>query len=138
MLDFTTEYGIRVNQRLESDQIIWLTTVGGDGTPQPRPVWFFWDGTSVHIYSRLNTRKLSHIARSQKVALNLNSDPDAHEVAVLTGVARIDTAPTPADKHAEYLEKYRRGIAGLGMTPEGFANDYSVAITVTPTRMRGL
>lgn len=42
-----------------------------------------------------------------------------------------------ADKHFEYIEKYRNGIADLGMTESGFAEDYSVGIRVTPAKLRG-
>ena len=137
MLDFSTEFGGRVSRQLESELTMWLTTVGRDNTPQPRPVWFLWDGMSFLIYSQSDTHKLRHLARSDKVSLNFSTDPDAHEVVVLTGEARVDTEAPPADRHPEYVEKYRNGIAGIGLTPEGFARDYSVAIRVTPTRLRG-
>ena len=137
MLDFSTEFGGRVSRQLESELTMWLTTVGRDNTPQPRPVWFLWDGMSILIYSQSDTHKLRHLARSDKVSLNFSTDPDAREVVVLTGEARVDTEAPPADRHPEYLEKYRKGIAGIGLTPEGFALDYSVAIKVTPTRLRG-
>jgi hypothetical protein len=35
------------------------------------------------------------------------------------------------------MEKYSSGIAGLGATPEQFAQEYSVPIRVTPTGLRG-
>ncbi len=37
-------YGERVRRRLTGEMTIWLTTVGRDGTPQPNPVGFLWDG----------------------------------------------------------------------------------------------
>ena len=138
MLDFSTELGGRVRQMLESEQVVWLTTVGREGTPQPRPVWFLWDGSSVLIYSRPDTYKLRHLARNGRVSLSFNSDPDAHHFGVLTGDAQIVADVPRPDDHPEYLEKYRAGIARIGMTPEGFGDDYSVAIRVTPTSMRGL
>ena len=137
MLDFSSEFGDRVIRKLESEHVIWLTTVGRDDTPQPRPVWFYWDGTSFLIYSQPNTHKLRHIGRSPKASLNFSTDSEGHEVVVLTGEARVDASAPPADKHPQYLEKYREGIAGIGMTPQEMARDYSVAIRLTPTRMRG-
>jgi PPOX class probable F420-dependent enzyme len=71
------------------------------------------------------------------VSLNFNSDREAEEFAVLTGEARIVSDAPRGDDNPEYLEKYRDGIAGIGMTPEGFGRDFSVAIRVTPTKMRG-
>ena len=60
-IDFSTEFGSRVAHQLISEEVIWLTTVGPENTPQPRPVWFLWDGTSCLIYSQSKTYKLDHI-----------------------------------------------------------------------------
>jgi hypothetical protein len=39
-IDTSTEFGARATRHIDDDQIIWLTTVGPDGTPQPSPIWF--------------------------------------------------------------------------------------------------
>ena len=44
MFDQSTEFGQRVARRLAEERIIWLTTVDQHDVPQPRPVWFWWDG----------------------------------------------------------------------------------------------
>ena len=137
MLDPSTEFGRRVSDQLKSELVIWLTTVGPDNTPQPRPVWFLWDGTSALIYSQPSTHKLRHIARVPRASLNFSTDAEGHEVAVLTGEAHVDVDAPPADRHPEYIAKYRKAIADLGMTPAEFAREYSTAIRVTPTRVRG-
>ena len=138
MIDFSTELGMRVLGLLDSERVLWLTTVDSKGTPQPRPVWFLWDGSSLLIYSSPDAYKLRHLARNGRVSLNFNSDPDAHHFAVLVGEARVDPDAPRADRESRYLEKYRKGIAGLGMTPERFGTAYSVAVRVTPERLRGL
>ena len=137
MIDLATEFGRRVAQKLKTEQVIWLTTVGPGNTPQPRPVWFWWDGTSVLIYSKPKGHKLRHIRRYPNVSLHFNSDAEANEVAVLVGRAIVARTAPAANDHKEYLRKYRKGIAGLGMTPKDFGEDYSVAIVVTPARLRG-
>ena len=51
--DRATEAGERFRRRLSGEMMIWLTTVGRDGTPQPNPVGFLWDGgDSLLIYSQ--------------------------------------------------------------------------------------
>ena len=137
MIDFSTELGSRVARQLKLERIIWLTTVDPGNTPQPRPVWFHWDGTSFLIYSQPKTYKLSHISHNPKVSLNLTGDAEGDEVAVFLGESRIDLSAPAVTENAEYLEKYERGIAGLDMTPAEFARDYSIPIRVTPTRFRG-
>lgn len=137
MIDFTTDLGHRAEEHLKTDQVVWLTTVGADGTPQPNPVWFLWDGETLLIYSQPTAKRLKNIARRPKVSLHFATDPDAAEVIVLTGEARVDPAGLPANQVEDYLEKYKQGIANLGMTPASLAADYSVAFRVMPEKLRG-
>jgi PPOX class probable F420-dependent enzyme len=138
----------KLERRLRKEQIIWLTTVRADGTPQPTPVWFLWEacpdpehsegernGTFL-IYTQPNAHKLRNIAHNPRVALNLNSDESGGEVAIFTGEARIDETTPPANKVAAYVKKYRQGIAEIDMTPDRMAQEYCVAIRVIPTRVR--
>lgn len=137
MFSLDTKFGRKVKRRIKKEQEIWLTTSGSDGTPQPRPVWFWWDGESFLIYSQSFAHKLKHLAKNKNVALHFNSgNPDA-DVVVMHGTAEIDeNAPAP-HKHKQYFKKYREGIKDLKMTPEQFSAEYPVAIRVTPHSLRG-
>lgn len=137
MLDLETMFGRRVASRLESEWTIWLTTVSESGTPQPRPVWFHWDGDELLMYSQPNTHKLRHIERNPRVAVHLDTDGHGGDVVVMTGEARIDPEHRPADQVEPFVQKYRSGMANLGSTPEQFAESYSVPILVQPDRLRG-
>lgn len=136
-LDTSTEFGVRVMRRLRDEVIIWLVTVDPDGTPQPSPVWFYWDGQTFLIFSQPNQVKLRNIARNSKVALHLNSDESGGDVAIFVGEAHIAPDAPRADAVPEYVSKYRQHIASIGMTPATFAQSYSVSIRVTPTKLRG-
>jgi len=136
-IDTPTEFGQRVARRLRDETIGWLTTVGPDGTPQPSPIWFLWDGEAILIYSQPNTPKLRNIERNPRVALNLDGDGRGGDIVILTGEARVDRDASGAADHTEYLEKYRQAIERIGMTPEQFAASYSVPIRLTPAKLRG-
>ena len=136
-IDTSSEFGSRVARRLRDERIIWLTTVRADGTPEPSPVWFLWDGSTFLIYSQPNKLKLRNIARDPKVALNFNSDEGGGDVVVFTGEAKIDTSVPPANQVPDYIAKYRDSIRDIGMTPVSFAQSYSVPVRVTPTKLRG-
>ncbi len=139
MIKFEGPFGRRVRRRLKSEKVIWLTTVGLDGTPQPRPVWFVWEerrGT-VLIYSQRPTHKLEHLKRNRRVALQFNTDPDGDDVVVLTGQARIERGVLPAHRRPDYVRKYRASMRNLGMTPEAFAQEYAVAVRIRLRRLRG-
>ena len=135
--DTSTEFGARVERRLRNDQIAWLTTEGTDGIPEPSPIWFLWDGTSILIFSQRNKPKLRNIAANPNVAFNLNSNDNGGDVIVITGRARIDQHGSTANEYATYSAKYAEAMIRLGATPEAFAQEYSVAIRVTPERLRG-
>jgi PPOX class probable F420-dependent enzyme len=137
MLDFNTRFGRHVNRRLRQEKIIWLTTVDSKNTPQPRPVWFHWDGQTILIFSQRDKAKLRHIAAYPRVALNFNTDEDGGDVVVLIGEAvRLDQPPDP-NRIKTYLRKYRASIKDLGMTIKEFTDAYAVPVLVTPQSMRG-
>ena len=136
MVDFTTELGKHAVQRLEQEQIGWLVTVGDDGTPQPSPIWFLWDGESCLSYSDPRMPKVRNIQQRPQAALHFNSDEEGGSIVVLTGTAALEEAPS-ADKNAPYLEKYGEGIKQLGLAPEAMAATYSATIIFRPAKLRG-
>lgn len=138
MIEWNGQVGSVVRRRMMDEHLVWLTTVGPDGTPRPSLVWFVPDGHDLVIYSQPDTPKLANIARSPKVALNFDSDGDDGGVAILFGSAAVDSRVPPADENPSYLLRYRDRIEkGLGMTPAEFGADYRVPIRVTPVAIRG-
>ena len=137
MIDLSTEFGQRVQRRLTEERIIWLTTLSEGSRPQPRPVWFLWDGEIFLIFSRPNTFKLQHIVKNPQVALNFDGDRLGGDIVVFVGDAQICQDDPSADRVASYVEKYREGMQHLQMTPEEFGKVYSVLIRVKPKKLRG-
>jgi len=137
MIDFASGFPRRASSRLRKQIMVWLTTVDGGGTPQPRPVWFHWDGSTFIIFSQPGAAKVRHVHRNPAVAINLNSDPDGGEVTVMLGVARILPSWPDGPRTDQYLRKYRAGMKALGYTGDTFKAEYSTPIEVTPTAVRG-
>jgi PPOX class probable F420-dependent enzyme len=137
-IDRSTEFGRRVERRLREEKIIWLTTLDQESTPQPRPVWFLWDGEDeLLMYSRPNTHKLRHIERHPRVSLNFDGDGQGEDIVVFTGEATIQENETPADEVTGYVEKYRELLPRINLTAEEFAHLYSVPVRVRLTGLRG-
>jgi PPOX class probable F420-dependent enzyme len=134
-----TPFGERVARRLRDEPVIWLTTTSADCTPQPNPVWFYWDeeSQSILIYSLADAARLGHIDRNPRVSLNFDGNGKGGDIIVLTGAARLSPEDPPADQHSAYTEKYRDFIARSFGTPEKFAAQYSAALRITPSRLRG-
>lgn len=128
----------KARRLIEREYVIWLTTVGSDLKPQPRPVWFIWDKDSFLVFSQPGAHKVGHLKQHSAVSLHFNTDESGdQDVIVYIGTAQIDPDALPAHKVPAYLRKYREGIKQLGMTPEQFSRDYSIAIRVRPLSLRG-
>jgi PPOX class probable F420-dependent enzyme len=97
----STPFGERVARRLRDERLIWLTTVDAKGTPQPTPVWFWWDeATSTFlVYSRADAKRLAHISQNPRVAFNLDGNGRGGDIIVITGEARL----SPNDPRADQL-----------------------------------
>jgi len=136
-IDLSSEFGAKVARRLQEEQVIWLTTVTTGGTPQPNPVWFYWDGETFLIYTQPTSFKMRNIERNPRVSLNFNTDEEGEDVVVFTGEVFVDPEAPGSDQVPQYVEKYRHGIASLGWTPESMAADFSVALRIRPEKLRG-
>ena len=136
MIDEGTEFGARVARHLRDEIVVWLTTVTPRGAPLPMPVWFVWDGAeSISMYSQPGAR-IRNIEANPRVSLNFAGDGRGGDIVVLSGEAAIDH-DAPADQDADYLAKYGEHIARIGMTPDTFAERYSVPVRIRLGRLRG-
>ena len=82
-IDQTTPFGKRVAERLRSEKVAWLTTVGKDGAPQPNPVWFMWDGADgVVVYNAVGAHRMQHIKARPEVSLNFNTGAGGNDIVV--------------------------------------------------------
>jgi PPOX class probable F420-dependent enzyme len=126
----------RVENRLRSNLIAWLTTVRPDGQPVTVPVWFLLrDDESILVYTKPKQAKLRNIALNPKVSLALDVTDIGRNIVRLEGTAtRVDDQSAANDNPA-YLAKYTERIGALFGTPEQFAALFSAAIIITPAEL---
>jgi PPOX class probable F420-dependent enzyme len=137
--DGATPYGERVRRRLTEERAIWLTTVGRDGTPQPNPVGFLWDGgNSVLTYNQADAKRLVHLRRDPRVSLNFDSDGDGADIVVLTGSAEILDDYPAVPENAAWLEKYGGAIEAQFGDVMKYAERFSVPVRIHITGVRGI
>lgn len=132
-----TPLGDRVRQRLESEVVIWMTTVGRDGAPQPNPVWFHWDGETVLTYNRADAARVAHVGSRPRVSLNFDGNGKGGDILVIIGDAQIDHQAARPDENQPYSDKYGDHIVRIGHDPATFARAYPVAIRIRPSAVRG-
>ena len=137
IFDPTNPKHARASERLATEIPIWLTTVNGKGQPQTSPVWFWWDGDVVHVFSKPDTPKVRNLRENPRVSLHLAaSDTADDDVVIFEGLTEIDREPPRAEGLSAFVDKYRELIASYGWTPESYFADYSVGLRITPTRIR--
>ena len=124
-------------ERIQNGVYAWLTTVRADGTPQPTPVWYIWDNGTLLMYSIPDQQKIRNIRANPKVSLAITDDPHGENYVVITGEATFDDKAPRVIDNAPYVEKYRQGMAAINFTPESMTRDFTTAIRITPTRVRG-
>lgn len=136
MTKSTVEPSRRQRERLETEHIIWLTTVNEAGNPVPTPVWFLWSEGEFLLLSEPATPKLANIARAG-VSVNFNSNSSGGDVAVFSGRAQEDPNGPSAAQWDAYVVKYGDAMIGMDYTPEKFRAEYSTLVRIVPTRLRG-
>ncbi len=136
MLDLSTAAGAAAARRLETELVVWLTTVTPAGQPQSSAVWFLWRDGELLVYSLADTPRVRNIEANPKVALHLVGDAEASDVLSIEGEARIDRSAAGPDSVPELIAKYRHLVERYGWTVEDYARGYPLAIRIRPIRFR--
>jgi PPOX class probable F420-dependent enzyme len=124
----------RIDQKLRSESVVWLSSVAPNGTPHLVPIWFSWDGETVLIASKPEAKKVRNLRANPSVMLALGEPEDDFDVGMIEGVAELLDAPARVILPPSHLAKYRSQMAAIGLTPDEFLSTYSQVIRVRPTR----
>jgi len=126
----------RVEARLRSNLMAWLTTVRPDGQPVSVPVWFLLrEDESILLYSEPLKGKLRNIDSNPRVSLGLDVTDIGRNIVRIEGTARLDHDEPAANQNPAYLAKYTERIAAIFGSPERFAEKFSVALIITPLKV---
>ena len=127
----------RIRQFLETEPVVWLSSVCDDGAPHLVPTWFVWDGDAIVIVSKPGAVKARNLRSNPRAMLALGDADDDFDVGLLEATARLSVDPTPLELPAGFLDKYALRISALGLTPAQFARTYSQVIRLVPARALG-
>ena len=135
--DLPTDRRAHVDSRLQTNLMAWLTTVSPAGKPDAVPVWFLLrDDDTILVYSQPGKPKLRNVDANPNIALGLDVTDIGRDVIRIEGTAVRVAEHPPADRVPEYVAKYVERIGAIFGTPERFAEAFSEAIVITPSRLR--
>src|SRR5579859_8164824 len=130
VLDLSNPRDTHIDERLRAEPIIWLATTRPDGRPHLVPVWFFWDGETITIYSQPNNRKMRNLQHNPHVSLALNTADEGDDVVIVEGKAELLGKSAQTMNAPAYIEKYGQIIEDMQTNPEEIAASYSEVIRV--------
>jgi PPOX class probable F420-dependent enzyme len=133
-MDTTDFAAARVRRFLETEPVIWLSTIRHDGAPHLVPTWFVWDGEAIVIVSKPGAVKVRNLRADPRAMLALGDAEADFDVGLLEAMAEILPDSIAPQLPAGFEAKYAERIRALGLTPDQFARTYSQVIQLTPAR----
>ena len=122
----------RIHRFLETEPVVWVSTVRPDGTPHLVPIWFWWDGEAMLVFSKPDAQKVRNLRANPSVMLALGDAEADFDVGLLEGRAELLDRPTSEVLPAGHLAKYAAQLRAIGVTPEAYAETYSQVIRIVP------
>lgn len=128
----TTVAATRIHGFLEREPVVWLSTVRPDGGPHLVPIWFWWDGEAVLVFSKPAAQKVRNLRAHPSVMLALGDAEDDFDVGLLRGRAELLDRATSEVLPMAHLDKYADKLASIGLGAEEYAATYSQVIRIVP------
>ena len=99
-----------VDLRLQSERMLWVSTVLPNGRPHAMPCRYWWDGRNVFFVADKKSQKAKNLAYQSSAVLHLD---DGEHVVMMTGQAEIVTDRDQRNAiNAVYGEKYMDAFTG--------------------------
>lgn len=135
MLDLATVRDRNIDQRLRTDPVVWLSTVTADGKPHTLPIWFWWDGETLLMFSEPAAKKVRNLRHNPAVTVALETRDEGEEVAFFDGLAELLPEPARALMPDAYKQKYAHLFPRIDSDPDKMAAQFSQPIRVRLTRV---
>ena len=109
--------------KLETQQVLWISSVRADGRPHLAPIWFVWYAGKVYLATEPGSVKARNIRRSPFVSLALE---DGVHPVICEGTARLIEKPWDEGMVAAFFKKYEWNL--------NTEQQYHQVIEVTPEK----
>ena len=122
---------------LRGCQVLWLSSVGADGRPHVVPAWFVWDSGRIVLFSKPNARKLRNLRCEPRAMVAIGAPGPRFDVELIEAWAEMPCGTAANLMPRAFVTKYRALLRRSGLSLERFAEVYSQAIVLRPTRFLG-
>lgn len=122
---------------LETDEVVWLSSVCADGRPHLVAVWFHWDGERVVAFSKPNARKVQNLRREPRAMLAVGRAGPDFDVELIEADAELPRRPTAEVMPSGFSAKYADLLRRVDLSAQRFMEIYSQPIVLRPTRFLG-
>src|SRR4029079_15676894 len=122
---------------LEREPVVWLSTVRPDGGPHLVPIWFWWDGEAVLVFSKPGAQKVRNLRAHPSVMLALGDAEDDFDVGLVRGRAELLDRPSRETLPPGLFAKYAARLSAMGVDAAEFAATYSQVIRIVPDTYLG-
>ena len=125
---------VETETALRRTRVGWLGTSHAEGTPHLVPVWFYWDGAAITVYSKRNAKKVRNLEQVPNVAFAV--EPRAGRMCSVLIEGRAEIQPNSESMMPGFRRKYGPAIRRAGIPLSSFAETYPQAIRITPERIQ--
>jgi PPOX class probable F420-dependent enzyme len=126
------KFDARVHRFFETEPVVWLATVRPDGRPHIIPVWFWWDGSELLVFSKPDAVKVDNLRADPHLMLAVGDAENDFDVGLVEACAEVLARAVPVP--APMFDKYALWMSEIGLDPTTFIATYSQAIRIVPTR----
>jgi PPOX class probable F420-dependent enzyme len=137
VMDTTTLAGARMRRFLEREPVVWLSTVRPNGAPHIVPIWFWWDGEAILVFSKPDAQKVRNLRDRPRAMLALGDAEDDFDVGLIEGHAELLDRPTSEVLPPAHLAKYASQLDAIGLTADEYAATYSQVVRIILDRPLG-
>ena len=127
----------RILRFLEQEPVVWLSTVRPDGAPHLVPIWFWWDGEALLVFSKPGAQKVRNLRANPSVMLALGDAEDDFDIGMFDGRAELLDRPTERSSRLPTWPSTRIGWPPSASTPAEYAATYSQVIRIVPQGFLG-
>jgi PPOX class probable F420-dependent enzyme len=133
------ELPAEARELLESDALVHLVTINGDGSPQTSCIWVGLDGEEIVSGHMTPRQKLRNVERDPRVVLSVEAqshdDLGLREYLVVHGKARVEEGGA-----ADLLQRLAHVYLGPEVTfpPPEYSRPGGYVLRITPERVGGV